>query len=490
MRLQIRGFLAGAVALSLAACATIPAAPRAPSLDAIEGNLSRDIAALSDDSFGGRFPGSEGESRTRSWIVERLTQLGLEPAGGDGDWTQDFTLARRTPLADAGASKAVFSRGGRSVRVTDGLLGVDQGRDRADIADLPMVGIDPSIETIAPRSLVKRALVLPASALAARAAQFAAAKPEAVVVTTGDQAEYDRFSGFLKNGRWLLESDDHMPAIVLLAPENSGKLMDLIGANARRHADGLGVIGYDTILEASITQKVDRIETANIVGRLPGRVEGSGAVLMLAHWDHLGEACRAPDAADRLCNGAVDNASGIAVMVEAVRLALSEGPLDRDLIVLATSSEELGLLGAEAFVADPPVPLPTIVAAFNLDTMAVAPRGSAVSVIGWGRTPLDQGIEAVVEAQGRQLQLEDWHQSFLRRQDGWALLSRDVPTVLVSSAAADRAMFEGFMGGNYHTPQDEFSSELELGGAAEDTRLHAALLRYFGSVTTYSGGGG
>ena len=121
--------------------------------------------------------------------------------------------------------------------------------------------------------------------------------------------------------------------------------------------------------------------------------------------------------------------------------------------------------------------------------MAIAPRGSPVAVIGWGRTPLDKGIANVVENQGRTLKLEDWSQTFLRRQDGWALLSRDVPTVLVASAFADKTRLNAYMSNDYHSPTDDVSKPLELGGAAEDVLLHAALLRYFGNVSTYPGGG-
>ena len=492
MATVLRNLVAAGAGLLLAACATTTPLPTPPSLDTVEANLARDIETLASDEFGGRFPGTLGEAKTAGFLVRKFTEIGLQPGMGagapGGGWAQGFTLVRRTPKTDPAAAEATITRGQRSITLDDGLLGVHSGRDSVNLADVPIVGVDPELEDLKAGSLVNRALALPASDLQRRAPQMAAAHPKAVIVTTTDDAQYEMASGLLSRGRWRLENDGEGSALMLLTPEDSARLTKLIGRNAEREPDGLGVIAYDTILRGSIEQEVERIETANILGRLPGAVEGAGAVLVLAHWDHLGDECAPPDAPDRLCNGAVDNASGIAVMTEAVRLAMREGPLDRDLIVLATSSEELGLLGAEAFVADPPVPLPTIVAAFNIDTIAVAPRGMPLSVIGWGRTPLDAGIETVVAQQGRSLALADWHQQFLRRQDGWALLSRDVPTVLVSSAAADEAAFGAFMNGNYHSPDDEFSADLELGGAAEDAVLHAALIRYFGSLATYPGG--
>ena len=486
---KIRSILAGSAALLLGACVSVPSAPPPPSLDMIESRLAQDIATLADDSFGGRFPGTYGEEKTRSWLIDRYTQIGLEPGAGDGDWTQDFTLVRRSARPEASASRATVTRGGRTLSFSEGVIGSHAGVDNPTFADVPMVGVDPDLEELKANSLVNRALVMPAADLFKRASQLEKAEPKIVVVTTADQQTYDQISQFVARGRWRLESDTEAPATLLLSPENSTSLMQLIGKNTENHADGLGVIGYDTVLQGSITQDVSRLETANVIGRLPGQVEDAGALIVLAHWDHLGDECRPADAPDRLCNGAVDNASGLAVMIEAVRIALRDGPLDRDVIVLATSSEELGLLGAKAFVADPPVPLPTIAAAFNLDTMAIAPRGTPVVVLGAGKTQLDYGISEVARVQGREVVPSDMQDAFLPRQDGWILLRDGVPTVLVSSALADTGAFESFMQGPYHHANDDTASGLELGGAAQDTLLHADLLRYFGNLATYPGSG-
>lgn len=484
-----RSILCGAAALLLAGCATVPAIQPGPSLDMIEARLAEDIGTLAADDLGGRYPGSEGEAKTQRWLIERYSEIGLQPGAGEGDWTQNFTLVRRQPLDESGASTATVTRGSRSMSLSQGLIAVDPARDDASLADVPIVGLAPEIEEFQPRSLANRAVRVPASDLPKLFAKLEVAAPKVLVVTTQTDEEYDKAAGLISRGRWRLGSDASGPAVLLLSPQNSARLTDMIGPNAKRHPDGLGLIAYDTILKVSIAQKVERIETANVIGRLPGRVPGAGAVLLLAHWDHLGDNCGPPDATDRLCNGAVDNASGLAVMTEAVRLATRAGPLDRDVIVLATSAEELGLLGAKAFVADPSVPLPTIAAAFNLDTMAIAPRGTPVVVLGAGKTALDYGISEVARVQGREIVPSDLQDAFLPRQDGWALLAEGVPTVLVSSALADQGDFESFMGSDYHRASDDPARDIELGGAAEDTLLHAALIRYFANLKTYPGGG-
>ena len=210
----------------------------------------------------------------------------------------------------------------------------------------------------------------------------------------------------------------------------------------------------------------------NLIGRIPGSDPAAGAIVVMAHWDHLG-LCAPPGAADRICNGAVDNASGVAMLIEIAR-AIARGPRPkRSLIFVATTGEEMGLLGAKVFAADPPVPLDTIAAGFNLDTMAGAPRGSPVTTIPRG-TLLDPQIEAVAAALGRTVDRSDAANALLMRQDGWALMQAGVPAVLMGGAY--RGGLRHCLATRYHHPDDDLRG-IELGGAAEDGDLHVALLR-------------
>ena len=202
----------------------------------------------------------------------------------------------------------------------------------------------------------------------------------------------------------------------------------------------------------------------------------------MGHWDHLG-ICR-PDDADKICNGAVDNASGIAVLTEVAReLARKRG--DRDIYFVATTAEESGLLGAYALADNPPVPLDDIVIALNVDTIAVAPRGEKVAIIGRGKTSLDPLIEAVAIKSKRRIEKSTESNALMRRQDGWALLEKGVPSLMVSGSFADMDRMQKFLGSDYHGPDDEVNDHLELGGATEDADLHVELGRYFSSTKKY-----
>jgi aminopeptidase YwaD len=310
----------------------------------------------------------------------------------------------------------------------------------------------------------------------------------AVLSILRDKAEFDTIAAFRRRGTYRLASGDGGNAVDgYLTHEAAAALLggDRLDALVRSAAEpDFRPAPLDVTVSLEATAAPGTVRTFNLIGRLPGKVPGSGAVLVLAHWDHFGN-CAAPPAVHTICNGAVDNASGLALETELAR-RLSAGPrLDRDVYFLATTAEEWGLLGAQAFAENPPVPLDTIVAAFNLDMVAVAPAGAPVTIIGKGLTPLDPGIVEVLRATGRKEGDEERAQQYLRRQDGWALIQRDVPAVSVTSAFGDDAALDRFLATRYHQPTDQVAG-IELGGAADDLLLTQALVTHFANARTWS----
>lgn len=215
--------------------------------------------------------------------------------------------------------------------------------------------------------------------------------------------------------------------------------------------------------------------TWNVVGNVAGRNSDGRAVIVMAHWDHLG-LCLPEGAADRICNGAVDNASGIAAMI-AVAEQVARMKLDRDVWFVATGAEEWGLLGALAFADKPPLPLASIIAGFNLDTIAIAPRGMPVAMIAAKGSPLVPLVLDAAKAMGRPWDGDDQAASFMQRQDGWAFAQRGVPVVMAGGSFSDMRYWQKFLAGRYHTPDDELRPDSELGGAVEDANLHVELVR-------------
>jgi hypothetical protein len=225
---------------------------------------------------------------------------------------------------------------------------------------------------------------------------------------------------------------------------------------------------------AAHTARLGSFTSHNVIGVARGRHPDGKAVVLMAHWDHLG-LC-APAANDKICNGAVDNASGVAAII-AVAEKVSQMGLDRDVWFVATGAEEWGLLGARAFADRPPLPLASIVAGFNLDTIAIAPAGARVAIVAPPNSRIEPLVKDAAIAMGRPWDGDHEADSFLRRQDGWALAERGVPMVMAGGSFSDLALLKRFFAGDYHGPHDELRPETDLAGAVEDANLHIELVR-------------
>ena len=258
---------------------------------------------------------------------------------------------------------------------------------------------------------------------------------------------------------------------------------DLAGLRQAGAAPGFSSrpLGLTASFEA--TNRETRIKTHNLIGKIEGRRRDAGAVVLMAHWDHFGK-CAAPPAEDLICNGAVDNASGLAVITEVARLLSAGRQMDRDVYIVATTGEELGLLGALAFTENPPLPLEKVVAAFNVDSTGLVPAGFPVGIVGQGMTLLDPGIAKVLKGMKRKLAAGDGANAYAKRQDSWVLIQHDVPAVMVSTSYSDTERLEAFMDNIYHRPTDDATRVL-YGGMVDDVLIQAELVRFFADAKAW-----
>jgi hypothetical protein len=443
--------------------------------------LTRHISILAGDDFAGREPGTEGEAKTLRYLAREWQAAGLVSGTNDpaNPWFAPVELTSSIPEK----SSARFYRSGRPIALADGSVAVFAMGTRGLVERAPVVFVGNAGERVDSASLAGRVALMQwdhARQTEQREALLRAGAA-AVIAIVRDEAELGELISARQRGNYRLASSQAANSIdgfisqaaveQLVGPARWGELVTAAGAADFRPEP----LDLNATLEA--TSAPGTVRTHNLVARLPGKRADAGAVMLLAHWDHFGSCGRA-DAPDRICNGAVDNASGLAVLTELAR-RLAAGPRpERDVYFLATTAEEWGLLGAQAFADNPPMPLDTIVAAFNLDTVAVAPAGGPVAIIGKGLTGLDGGILQVLRERGRIESDETLAQTYVRRQDGWALLQRDVPTVAVTSTFARAKPLETFVAERYHQPGDE-ADGIELGGAIEDMGLTLALVRYF-----------
>ncbi|MDZ4274875.1 MAG: M20/M25/M40 family metallo-hydrolase [Erythrobacter sp.] len=487
-----RLFLAVLVSLTLAACARGPitSAPLAERA-AIEQRLMADIAALASDDFGGRKPGTPGEDKTLAFLERRMGEVGLVSGTNDPGsyWRMPVDLVLTRPLTGS----LTLTQGRSSVIVPETDAAVFTPRRRALAASGPGTGVpvvfvgygDGSVLGDAMAGAVAVMLADPGRDAARRAALFAQ-RATAVVTVLPDAGALTRVRMAGTRERLQLASEDQD---TLSAYVTDAALAEAVGAHRwesyKADAQAPDFAPMEINLAITLQASAERREftSSNLVGRIPGGAPGAGAILLLAHWDHLGE-CRPPEEIDHICNGAADNASGLAAMLELARRLKAGGPLGRDIYVLATTAEEGGLLGARAFAKAPPLPLDSIIAAFNFDMVAIAPEASPVGFIGRGQTPLDQVILDYLARSGRELGEQDLADSFIQRHDGWALQQNGVPAVLLSSSYGSRAILRPFLDSRYHRPSDD-TAEIELGGAIDDLLLHEGLIRLLADPARY-----
>ena len=470
--------------LALFAAASIAASP--PRRDtALEAALLAHITVLASDDYGGREPGTEGETKTLRYLAHQWFDIGLESGTNDPahEWFAPVTLVARVPAS----SSAGFTRKGRRLYVpADAQLVLTSG-ERALVENAPVLFVGKGAGAVPARADMagRVALILDGGIdNSIRQNALLAGGASAVLTVLDGDRTLEQVSARRRRLGYALASDatgGDLDAFVTGAAFD--RILTGMGqsvAGLRRAAAAADFVPHPIDLAVSLeaTTRATTIKTHNLIGRLPGRHPETGAVLLVAHWDHFGT-CAQPPAEHTICNGAVDNASGVAVLTEIARRLSRVPQMDRDVIFLATTGEELGLLGAQAFTDNPPLPLTQIVAAFNIDTVAINPAGTPLGVVGQGRTTLDAGIAAVARAQRRQILQSDAPNAYLRRQDGWALLQHDIPAVMISSAYGNMTRLEAYMDKDYHRPSDQVKPGLELGGAAEDTVFHVALVRWF-----------
>lgn len=468
--------------LMLAWSGTADSAPRRDS--ALEAQLRAHITELASDDYEGREPGTDGEAKTLRYVGRQWFDIGLVSGTNDpgNEWFVPVTLVAREPATSA----AQFLRRGRRASLGQNEVFIVTSGERSLVRNAPMVFVGKGNSMPGRSELAGRVALLLDAGIENSERQNALLESGASAVLTVLDGERTLESVIARRQRsgYALSGDAIGGDLEgFVTPAGFARMMGAGGvklATLQEEAAKPDFVprAMDVTASLEATTRQTTIRTHNIIGKIPGRRPGSGAVLFVAHWDAFG-ICAEPPAEDLICNGAIDNASGVASLTEIARRLVRGPKMDRDIYFLATTGEELGLLGAHAFAENPPIPLGQFIAAFNIDSNALAPAGAPLAIVGKGMTPLDSNIARVAKQQRRKIVEGDAANEYVRRQDGWALLQHDVPTVMVSSAYSDSARVEKFFDGDYHRPSDGTDKPIELGGTVEDVTFHVALGRYF-----------
>lgn len=514
---MFRNFRTTAAVLALAVAT--PALADAPVH--ISADTLREVTrVLSSDEFEGRAPGTVGEEKTLTAIVDRFKAAGLQP-GNKGSWFQDVPLIEITgqaysPLSIAGgkqplsfaygkdfvgatyrASQRIDLKDSELVFVGYGIVAPEKGWN--DYAGVDMRGKtavilinDPDYEQEglggtfngramtyygrwtykfeeAARQGAAGALIVHDTFPAAygwNVVESSWSGPQAYARRANDGMDQTLVNGWVQKG--VAE------AIV----QSAGK--DLAALSAAAKQPGFRPVPLGVKAGVSFDNTIRRFASKNVIGVLPGKARPDEVVLHTAHWDHLGR-CTPNAAGDDICNGAIDNATGVAALVALAQAHARFGPAARSLAFLAVTAEESGLLGSEYYAANPVFPLAQTVGGLNMDALSLAGPARNVIVVGGGKSQLDAYLDRALTVESRVATPEpNPERGYYYRSDHFPFAKRGVPMLyvdggddlVVGGKAAGEAYEAKYRDTAYHGPDDEFDPNWDWSGAVADVRLY------------------
>lgn len=487
--------------------------------------LLEHIRILSSDGFEGRAPGTPGEDSTVAYLTGQFQQLGLEPGHPDGGWTQTVELVGIT-----GRASATLTVGGRELAlepVTDFVAASRRVVDRVEIPSSEVVFVgygvvapeygwddykgldvrgktivmlvnDPPVPDPAGTGGLDTAMFRgPAMTYYGRwtykyeiAAEKGAAAALVVHETGPAGYPWAVVQGSFAGERMdIRTADGNRGAVAVegwLTEEKTRELFDAAGRDFDALKQAAATRDFrPVVLGARASFRIDNtvreFQSRNVVARLPGNdpVIRDQWVVYTAHWDHLGRDTTRQG--DQIFNGAMDNASGTAGLLELARAfkALPEPPA-RSILFLAVTAEEKGLLGARYYAANPLYPLRNTLANINLDGLNTWGRTSDMVVIGLGNSTLDDVLADVAAGEGRTLAPDpEPEKGFFYRSDHFEFAKRGVPALYTDSgieyigkpAGYGQQKRDEYTANDYHKPSDEIKPDWDLSGAVDDLRL-------------------
>jgi|TARA_R110002051_G_scaffold1195_2_gene6528 hypothetical protein len=475
-------------------------------------SLSEGIRTISADAYQGRYPGTEGERMVLSWLQAQYEAMGMEPGGPDGQWLQPIELRRYTPVP--GATASWTGPDGQAQVLTPGTDIVLRADSNDGLAAIRGAG-----------------LVFAGYGIFAPERQWddygdADVRGKVVIVVAGEP------EGALFNGAYATnyQSDEYKAdeafrrgavGVITLAEGdvNSRSWQRTLRGSARKRtatpgaadlefsattlpetaaawgaAAGVDIGALEVTggafkavplrgvsLSVEVAETIDTLVTHNLLARIPGTEHPDETIVYSAHWDHVGGADQHPGVTgDNIWNGAWDNASGTIGVLEMAR-QLSAAPRPKRSIVFAhMAAEEMGLMGAYGYAADPVWPLETTVADINIDMLPLSGSTRDVPIFGKGQNELEDRLELLAAAEGRYV--SDDHmpeQNFYYRSDHFPFARMGVPAIMPwhgwdwveGGREAGEAAWKAKFSADYHRASDEWSAEWDLTSAVENLTL-------------------
>ncbi len=480
--------------------------------------LIEHVKVLSSDEFEGRLPSTPGEEKTLAYLTEQFKLMGLKP-GNNGSFIQDVPLVSITAnpnthmAVQIGENSIQLKYGDQMMASTSRLV------ENIEIKDSPLV-------------FVGYGIVAPEYNWDDYAGVDMKGKTAVILVNDPGFATQnnDLFNGFAMTyyGRWTYKYEEaarqgadgaiiihqtdaagygwgvisnswsgpqfnliqakHNLEPVLVESWITGDSADLLFSglklSRKQFQDNAAKPGFKPVeLQASISIKLENtIEKSishNVVAMIPGSKRPNETILYTAHWDHLGKDPSLEG--DQIYNGALDNASGTAALLEIARsFTKLPQPPQRNVVFVAVTAEEQGLLGS-AFYADHPVfPLATTAAEFNIDGINYAGKTKDIAIIGSGNSELEDMLKIEVEQQKRVIKPDSSpEKGYYFRSDHFNLAKKGVPAIYIKfgddfvegGVERGKSLSAEYRKTRYHQPEDEYNEQWDMSGGAEDMDL-------------------
>lgn len=475
--------------------------------------IKTDVRTLSSDDFAGRGPGEKGEEATITYLAKEMAEAGLAPGGDDGGWFQRVPLVRfdtvpgGTATIRAGAQATVL-RDGPDLDINPTNAGVTslpdapmvfagwgapdpaRGWDAFQGVDVKgkvviMLAGDPDLEGGKDLGFGGRSL-----AFSGRGGSKAAAAAKAGAIgvlfiheaaayswpyaQAGDSIRVPSFAyAPLKPNALQFSGIVRGPAILPILARIGLTLPEL---KQQARSPDFRAFPLEATVSVSATNVATNVVSHNVVGILRGVDRPNEYLLYGAHWDANGH--NGPDrSGDTIRNGAIDNATGTAELLEVAR-AFAEGKRPaRSVVFAAWTAEEKGLLGAEYYAQHPLYPLGRTAAVINLDPHVVLPAARNLELIGPGQTDLEDLLVKAAGEQGMRVDAEPSPEAgWYFRSDHFPFVQRGVPALAfragrdlkVGGIKAGQRIVGAYNVRCYHQPCDEFKAGWTFAGTAQE----------------------
>ena len=509
---------------ALCSCTTAPSPTASgPALDEIEAaQLAAHLKFLSHDLLEGRAPSTRGGDLAAEYLAAQLALVGFEPGAANGTYFQQVAVVEslvapsfsmrvgsgapfrylQDVVAFSGVQDSIVTTDAEVVFVGHGIVAPEykwndyEGVNIKGKIALVMVN-DPPAPTEEPQLFDGPALTYYGrwTYKFEEAARQGAAG--AILIHTDESATYpwQVVQSSWSGTQYSLPARAGQPALRLKAwvtnaaateiARRAGKDLDALRTAARVRGSKPVPLGIRA--SSTIAQTVEQKHSPNVIGVLKG-TDTTRALIYTAHYDHFGmRAPRPGDApdADRIFNGAIDNASGCAGVLELAQALARAGTRPaHSVYVLFTTAEESGLLGSEFFAAQPVMPAAQFLADINVDSLNMAGRTQDLVLLGTERSTLGKMAQAIAASRGRSIGPDpEPGRGYFFRSDHFPLAKVGIPALSLADpteyVGQDRdyakQIRDHYNEVDYHQPSDEFQPTWDMSGAIEDMRLLAEL---------------